>query len=300
MSCLFKSVLRMLVLLSVPMFAGAMLAGSPKNAPAQEPSFTKVKALPFPDVDIKQVSLDLDQIEKQTVLLCQKLGNYPPNIKDDEDRQATYRQWAYLVPEARLHNRVSGGNERTTLLLIQLYRYGHNLDVAQSGSEAAILLEAALKQYTRSIPINWEASYFYLQTNPENAPKGEAALLKLRELLGTDKNLDVERGLVFAYIYMQQTDNLIKQVDHCLALAPNDKMLRDIKNAALNGRLFTKKPILPKLRSRMKKTRQCRIVRTKTHGLKIFIAPATPGRSPPFGIIFAGKRYWKIRRAVCR
>ncbi|AWI09283.1 hypothetical protein CKA38_08530 [Ereboglobus luteus] len=282
------------------MFAGAMLAGSPKNAPAQEPSFTKVKALPFPDVDIKQVSLDLDQIEKQTVLLCQKLGNYPPNIKDDEDRQATYRQWAYLVPEARLHNRVSGGNERTTLLLIQLYRYGHNLDVAQSGSEAAILLEAALKQYTRSIPINWEASYFYLQTNPENAPKGEAALLKLRELLGTDKNLDVERGLVFAYIYMQQTDNLIKQVDHCLALAPNDKMLRDIKNAALNGRLFTKKPILPKLRSRMKKTRQCRIVRTKTHGLKIFIAPATPGRSPPFGIIFAGKRYWKIRRAVCR
>lgn len=227
-------------ILSLLVLAGIAYAAPAGEFPVPQNPFPNVTPLPFPDAKITKASLALEQVENQARLLVRKLGEYPPKIKDDNDRQATYRQWSYLLPEARLHNLVSGGSERTLLLLIQLLRYGHNLDVEQCGGETGKLLEAALKKYPDSIPINWEASYFYLQTNPENAPKGEAALLKLRELYGTDRNPDVERGFVFVYLFQQRNDDLIRQIDRCLVLAPGDKMLLNIKDAAQTGRLFTK------------------------------------------------------------
>lgn len=89
--------------------------------------------------------------------------------------------------------------------------------------------------YPDSIPLNWQASYFYLQINPSYAPKGEAALLKLRKLLHTESNFEVEKGLVFAYLYENRMDEAKKQVDKCLSLNPKDALMESLKEALAAG-----------------------------------------------------------------
>jgi hypothetical protein len=65
-------------------------------------------------------------------------------------------------------------------------------------------ITAGLKKFPESVPINFQASYFYTQIDPKFAPEGEKALLRLRRLLRTDKNIEVERNLLFAYLYQDK------------------------------------------------------------------------------------------------
>lgn len=94
-----------------------------------------------------------------------------------------------------------------------------------------------LKKYPDSIPLNFQASYFYLQINPKFAPEGEKALLHLRRLLGTNRNPEIERGFVFAYLYQNKIKQAKRQVDHCLKITPQDEMLLKMREALKSGKV---------------------------------------------------------------
>lgn len=207
-----------------------------------EPDFShlKVEPLPFPTGKARAADLKLPQLEARAERLNQKVGGYPPRLKDAADRKATYKEWSAVVLAAEAVEATGKDTERRACLLARLYRQGHNLDVKESGERAKRAVEDALKTYPDSVPVQFEASYLYLQINPKFAPEGEKALLRLRELLGTDQNPEVERGFVFAYLYQNRIPEAQAQIDRCLALTPGDKMLLQFKEALKKGKLERK------------------------------------------------------------
>jgi hypothetical protein len=219
-------------LLAAPCFAS-------KTEPAKEPDFSalRVKPLPFPVEPQPAPVLSIDEIEAKIKVFDEKIGRYPPRLKDEGDRQAVYRDWSAVVLGAEAVKKKAVGSERVACALSALYRQGHNMDVKECGVRAKETIVAALKAHPDSIPVNWQASYFYLQIAPKFAPEGEKALLKLRALLGTDQNLEIERGLVFAYLYQERIPEAQKQVDRCLEISPKDEMLLQFKEALKGGKL---------------------------------------------------------------
>ncbi len=211
--CLLPTAVRALLLVATL----ALSAPAPLSAAAPA-------ALPFP-TEIASTVTAPRELLAESEELNQWIGQYPPRIRDDTHRQEIYTRWKQTLAAARALHARDGDNPATLTLLGRLYRQGHNLDVRQSAEEAVRLFARALPAWPDSDALHLEASYFYLSIDPTYAPKGEAALLRLRQLRGTDRDLSIERGFIFAYVYQNRIDDAKRQIDHCLTLAPQDKML---------------------------------------------------------------------------
>ena len=209
---------------------------------AKEPDFAylKAEALPFPSASKAPDAYTSAQLDKMASSFNPKIGSYPPQFKDAKDREVTYGEWARVLVAARQLKENAGDSESMACLLATLYRQGHNMDVTQCGTLAGVTVEDALKKYPDSIPVNFQASYFYLQINPKFAIEGEKVLLRLRRLLNTDQNSEVEKGLFFAYLNEGRNEDAEKQLVHCLILSSNDPMLRQFREGFKKGNVGTK------------------------------------------------------------
>jgi tetratricopeptide (TPR) repeat protein len=206
---------------------------------AAEPDFShlKVAPLPYPTATSNRDDLSFDGLSAIVEDFEAVIGRYPPELHSPEERTATYEKWSRAILAADSIRVEEGDTERILLLQARLFRQGHNMDVRECGQRAATVIEEGLRKYPESVPMNFQASYFYLQIDPKFAPEGEKALMRLRRLLGTDQNLEVERGLVFAYLYQNKVKQAKKQVDRCLRIAPDDKMLLQFREALKSGRI---------------------------------------------------------------
>jgi tetratricopeptide (TPR) repeat protein len=164
------------------------------------------------------------------------VGGYPPRFKNPAERAAVYQRWCETLREARAFQAQAGETAEALWSLAALYRMGHNMDVVGAATEAIKYTELGLEKFPDSLELNAEASYLYLSIDPKYASRGEAALLRLRKLRGTNRDPEIERGLVFAYLYQNRIPEAQAQVEHCLTITPKDKMM-------LNMREGLKKPV---------------------------------------------------------
>ncbi len=239
-SWVFALTMKATLILITAILVTPCIASKPDSR--KEPDFPelRVEPLPFPKERKTVERLSVGEIEAGILALNEKIGGYPPRLKDASERQAVYLKWSELLLAAQAVKKTEGDSERVACALAALFRQGHNMDVQKCGLHAKAIIEEALASYPDSIPVNWQASYFYLQINPKFAPEGEKALLRLRKLLGTDQNPEVERGLVFAYMYQQRVPEARAQIDRCLVISPGDKMLLQFKDSLKDGKLETR------------------------------------------------------------
>ncbi len=224
-----------LLLIAAVLAPGSLVR--PASAGAAETKPPQVAPLPFPQAKGAIPALPLEAMIAQANQLESVVGGYPTRLKGEPERAKVYADWSGLVLSAEALRREHGNSERLLSLLAALYRQGHNMDVAECGQRAMDAITAGLVAYPDSIPVNWQASYFFLQINPKYAPDGEKSLLKLRLLLHTDQDIEIERGLLFAYLYENRIDVAKKQAEKCLKLQPNDTMVANIYQALKSGQI---------------------------------------------------------------
>ena len=203
----------------------------------------KVTPLPFPALKPDSFThLALEEIQSRADTLLQTLGSYPPQFKKAEDRQGIYVVWSEVLAAALEVEAKQGDSEPVVHVLAELYREGHNLDVAGCPGRATAILELGLKEFPDSVPINLEAALFYLGIG--KAVPAENALLHLRVLRHTTEDIEIERPLLFAYLYQNKRTEALKQVDHCLALQPSDPFfLKTKETLATRGFLRIRVPM---------------------------------------------------------
>jgi len=232
--------LRLFALVGVVFAAGlsrptALYAADAPPVPAKQ-----VAALPFPEGTPPSPALSVDELTAAVNRLEGALGGYPPHLRDEADRKETYTAWSPLVLSAQALRQTKGDTEPVLLALARLYRQGHNLDVTGAAQHAIEVFHAAQRSYPDSVPMLWQASYFFLQLNPKYAPQGEKALLKLRVLLHTDEHPEIERGLLFAYLYENRLPEARKQAEKCVRLSPKDETFKQILESLRAGNVERK------------------------------------------------------------
>jgi hypothetical protein len=186
-----------------------------------DPSQLKVTPLPFPALKPDTfASLPLEEIQSRADVLVETLGTFPPQLEKAEDRQGLYVVWSEVLAAALEVETKQGDSEPVAHVLAELYREGHNLDVLECQERASAILKFGLTRFPDSIPLNFEAARFYLGIG--KAIPAEGALIHLRALRHTTEDIEIERPLLFAYLYQDRRADALKQVDHCLALRPGD------------------------------------------------------------------------------
>lgn len=182
-----------------------------------------------------------EQVQSRINDLNAFIGSYPPQLGSADQRDLVYKQWSEAMQAAWLIEDRATGTESTLWMLSELYRQGHNLDVMGAGARAMQTLDRCLAAYQASVACHLSASYFYLSVNPTFAPKGEASLIRLRELLKPKVDMEVERGFVFAYLYQGRTAETVKQLDYFLTLDPKAEWASKLREAVLKDRVTIKK-----------------------------------------------------------
>ena len=172
----------------------------------------------------------LERVRGQVSRLEVKIGFAPYVYADEQSRKEVYLTWSSAMLSALAIRQTEGNTEPMMCVMAALYRQGHNLNVAECETNALDTVQLALEMYPDSISVNWQAVYLYLQMSGEDASaKAESSLLKLRALMRTDANFEVERRLAALYVRMIDTEKARVQVAHCIELRPDDAAMQAMK-----------------------------------------------------------------------
>lgn len=196
--------------------------------------------LPMPARVAAGVAPEMSDVAQHLSRLNDFIGSYPPRISGEQQRQQVYEDWSIVMRKAWQLEDTQPRAEGTLYALADAYRQGHNLDVQGAAHKAMESLDLCLSAYPDSTACHWTASYFYLSIHPSHAPKGEASLLRLRQLLKNQPDKEVERGMVFAYLFQQKMDAALKQVDYYLTLVPGDEHMRNVRQAIADKKIQVK------------------------------------------------------------
>jgi tetratricopeptide (TPR) repeat protein len=176
-----------------------------------------------------------DEIRAAAASLDQYVGSYPLRFPSDAVRDQVDAKWQSTMKQAWAFEKKHGRTEQTLHLLAELYRQGHNMDVENTAANALEVIDECLKRFPESINCHLSASYFYLSINPKYAPKGQASLLWLRARLAPEVNEDVERGLIFAYLYQKRPLEALAQAEYFLQHYPNSEVAKKFREHAKAG-----------------------------------------------------------------
>ena len=191
--------------------------------------------LPLPELNENTKTMLPSDIEQFLERFEKKIGFYPPALSSEKERDALYKQWCEVLLVVEHMKAKSPESDQLLAYLARLYRQGNNMHVTDCYELAVSTLSQGLARYPDSIPLNLEASFFYLQSSPEFIPLAEKSCLKLRELLKTDENLDVEDGLLWVYIYKKMRTEALLQIDHCIQILEKSDYQPDFKKEKIEN-----------------------------------------------------------------
>lgn len=205
---------------------------------AEQVPMPQVAELPFPErAAVAAPPAMSAEPQREVAALNQFIGSYPPHIKSAEERASVYKRWSGVLQGAWAIESREPEAEATLALLADVYRQGHNLDVESTGGRAMRTVENCTSAYPNSIRCHFLASYIYLSANLRYAPKGEAALVRLRELFKPQVNAEVERGFIFAYLYQGKNEEAVEQIDYFLTLDPKAEWAKTLRAGVVSGKL---------------------------------------------------------------
>jgi hypothetical protein len=165
----------------------------------------------------------LEQLNRQMQQLNTSIGSYPPSFESSQQQQYVQYVWATTLAQAiELSTQQNLVSTDTLALLANLYRQGHNMSIEGMASKAHQTIQSCLAQDINHVGCNFAASYFYLSVNPQAAPMGEQALLRLKAHFAPTYNAEVERGLVMAYLFQKRQADTLKQLEVLMAHDPLD------------------------------------------------------------------------------
>jgi len=188
------------------------------------------KTFPPPQGVREYPQRSLADLEGAAVSLYPVLGAYPPRFTDARHREQVYAVWAELALDAGAIPR-GEQPERRLFLLAEVYRLGHNLDVAGAAERADGYLDACLSRYPESSRCNRSAAWFYLSVIPTPArlAQAERSLTLLRAQSAPEPSENAEAGFVFLALARRDVPGARAQIDRYLQLFPDSARADDLR-----------------------------------------------------------------------
>lgn len=188
------------------------------------------KVFPPPHDTREYPRRSLAELEGAAVALYPVLGAYPPRFENAGHREQVYAVWVDLALDAEAIPRAQQP-ERRLFVLAEVYRLGHNLDVAGAGERADGYLNACLSRFPESSRCNRSAAWFYLSVVPTPArlAQAERSLTLLRRQAAPEVSENAEAGFVFLAIARRDVPGARAQIDRYLRLFPDSERANDLR-----------------------------------------------------------------------
>lgn len=187
--------------------------------------------LAVPPQTLKVPVLKLDQLRDEVNALNAFIGGYPPRWVNDAERAEVYRRWGDALQNARAYVVQAPKDVRIHFLLAELFRQGHNMDVAGTADSAEDAINHCLDLNADYVPCLFSSSYFYMSLDAKFANRAKRSLLRLKRIFGAKPNLEVERALVQVYANQGKRADALKQVDYYLKLDPGSAWAKNMKKS---------------------------------------------------------------------
>ena len=171
----------------------------------------------------KTVQINYEDLNKVVNSMNPHIGSYPPKFKNEQEKQAIYEKWTFILNIAEKFEQNSEHKESALYLLAELNRQGHNMDVEGAAEKTQQYLNTCLTQYPNSVRCHFSASYFYLSIGLNHLKQAEQSLEFLRAHFKQELNPEVEAGYVFLYLYQQDLKQATKQIKYYISIFPNTR-----------------------------------------------------------------------------
>ncbi|QDP01365.1 hypothetical protein [Thalassotalea sp. PS06] len=219
--------MKIVVLLSL-IFCITSCSMVPGNHPESSNILTQYSSLKQP--------LTFEELDEEVTQLNPIIGMYPPRFSNENHREEVMISWMELVDVAQqFHDQL--GQEKTFYMLSELYRMGYNMQIPGSGENALEYLTDCLEEFPDSVACNFSATYFYLTAGRYYLGDAEKSLQRLRQHYLPARNHEVESGYVFLYLFQQDEEKAMEQIDLFINAFPESQQADEfsqIKKALLD------------------------------------------------------------------
>jgi tetratricopeptide (TPR) repeat protein len=171
----------------------------------------------------------LAQLSKKSNSLKKYINQWPPNFRDEVERQEIYGEWLDLVSDAEALKLKNVEEEANFAVLSELYRQGHNMDVKGSAKKAMESLDACLSKFPQSVACHFSATYLYLHIGPKYLDSAEKSLETLKKHFAPKLHSEVEKGYAFLYLFRRDVPKSKAQIDKFLKHFPDSSQAKDLK-----------------------------------------------------------------------
>ena len=185
------------------------------------------QAFSMPDLQ-QEISTEytFEQLKEEQRKLNRALGGYPASFFMANHKKQVYQKWTeILIATAKFQPSNKQEASDRVYLLGELFRNGHNMNIAGSTEEADKAISTCLHYEPESIRCQFSAALFYMTVNEQFFPEVEQQLATLKQYYGEDRNADVEIAYAYYYVYSDQYDLAVEQID--LVLSEFEELKKD-------------------------------------------------------------------------
>jgi tetratricopeptide (TPR) repeat protein len=165
--------------------------------------------------------------------LATYLGGYPPQLKDNAERQSVTAKWRRAIKKFGTLLQQYPDEAEIMWRMGVLYHMGHNLDIKGAWQQAERHLKRALTVNPQSVDAHMRLGFLYVNTHPRYAAAAESAFKEALALAKDTSLADAHLGLTFAYYYQAQFQDAVREAEAYLALYPDNAAMKNLRDIAL-------------------------------------------------------------------
>jgi hypothetical protein len=189
---------------------------------------TPSQAAPAKDV-LRELSL-----ERQ--FLNSIIGGWPTRISNDREALMIRERLDRAVSLAEELVQTDSAAPGPRVLLADLLRMGHNIDVPGAAEASQQLLTDVLRTDPHDAEAHYTLAGLYVCVKPEVAPLAEKHFLEAERFAGQQVNPDTYQGLGLACVYQKKVAEAISYFEKYLRLVGDVPRIRELVNHLRAGR----------------------------------------------------------------
>ncbi|MCJ8313161.1 MAG: hypothetical protein HRU38_13655 [Saccharospirillaceae bacterium] len=214
--------------------------------------------LPMPQFEQTPETLTLTELESEIPKLNRAVGAYPAMFYNVNHKMQVYKSWTNLLGATLIlkpNSKIEA--TRKVHLIATLFVQGYNMNVIGAADKAHDAIDFCLKVAPQSTQCHLLSAMFYMSADVEKLDDVKHTLDNLQTTLGKNKHADVEIALAYYYVYANDYNNALTQIElvevffedlkHDSIKKYRLKQLREMKAAILDEQAkIMKKEIMQK------------------------------------------------------
>lgn len=171
---------------------------------------------------------ELTQIQMTIQMLTASIGGYPPRFQSQSEADNIMQQWQQAQERAASLIRKEPNSIPAQLVLGELLRMGHNIDVPEAAEACRQIVQGVLAKE----PANGEAHYIlaalYITIHPNLASRAEEHFVQALKSATVTQLPNILQGLGFACLYQQRTQEALTYFERYLEQKGGDPQIVEL------------------------------------------------------------------------